>query len=383
MRRAGDYVRSVRRPPVSALTDPLLGLVLGAYSVWEITTLDLSAHEAAVAHGYAVLVCGALGVRRTRPVAATAVAVAAVVGTIVLTGPPQVLGIGLAVFLLLPYAVASRLDRREALYAVGSIAGAGLLLDLSADGGPDAASLVLDQLFIIGAAVAGGAVRRARHREIQASRLSEARVQEAVDDERRRIARELHDIVGHGMSVMIVQADAARHEIEGTAPGVERSLTTIQDVGRESLIELRRLLGLLRDDTEDSELRPPPGFDDIGGLVESFRNAGMRVELAVDGGQRLSPSLGLTVYRVVQESLTNTLRHTERARARVHVEITETEVRIQVSDNGRAAEPAPDGRGLLGMRERVRVYGGQCTAGPTSDGWMVSVRLPLTARTLT
>jgi len=373
----------VRRPSTAFVTDLVLAVVLGAYSVWEITTLDLSTREFAMAHCYAALVCGALAIRRSRPALATGVAVTAVVAITVLTGPPQVLGIGLALLLLIPYAAASRLDRREALLAVGALSAAGLLLDLSADGGPDAASLVLDQLFIWSSAIAGGAVRRAQQREVQASTLSEARVQEAVEEERRRIARELHDIVGHGMSVMIVQADAARHEMDGSAPGVERSLTTIQDVGRESLLELRRLLGLLRDDTTDSDLRPPPGLSDLEDLVESFRQAGLRVELTVDGERHLSPSLGLTVYRVVQESLTNTLRHTERARARVHVTIADDEVGIKVSDNGRpSGQKAADGRGLLGMRERVRVYGGRFTAGPTPDGWVVSVRLPLSTRSL-
>ena len=373
----------MRRPSAFVVTDLVFAIVLGAYSVWEVTTLGLPTRDAAVAHTYAVLVCGALAVRRAHPAAATAVAVAAVAGVVLLTGPPQILGVGLALFFLIPYSAASRLDRREALVAVGAISAAGLLLDLTYEGGPDSASLVLDQLFIWSSAIAGGAVRRAQQREVQASSLSQARVQEAVDEERRRIARELHDIVGHGMSVMIVQADAARHEMDGSAPGIERSLTTIQDVGRESLLELRRLLGLLRDDTTDSDLRPPPGLSDLEDLVESFRNAGLRVELTVDGERHLSPSLGLTVYRVAQESLTNTLRHTERARATVHVTIADDEVGIRVSDNGRpSGQPAAEGRGLLGMRERVRVYGGRFTAGPTPDGWVVSVRLPLSTRSL-
>jgi signal transduction histidine kinase len=374
----------VRRPPAFFLTDLVVALVLSAYSVWEITTLGLSSGDEAVAHGYAAITCGAIAIRRLRPRVATAVAVGAVVAVVIFTGPPDVLGVGIAVVMLLPYSAGSHLPGRDAFVAVGAISAAGLLRDLTASGGPDAASIALDQLFIVSAAVAGGAVRRARHREVQATTLAEARVQEAVDDERRRIARELHDIVGHGMSVMIVQADAAKHEIDGSAPGVERSLTTIQDVGRESLSELRRLLGLLRDDAEDSDLRPPPGLDDLEGLVESYRNAGLRVDLTVEGERHLTPSLGLTVYRVVQESLTNTLRHAERARAKVHVEITDDAVGIRVSDNGRPATPAGDGRGLLGMRERVRVYGGQCTAGPTPDGWVVSVRLPHTpTRSLT
>jgi signal transduction histidine kinase len=368
------------------VTDLVLGLILGAYSVWEITTLDLPPQESAAAQAYAVLVCGALAVRRARPREATAVAVASVLGMTILGGPPQVLGVGLALLLAIPYAAASRLERRQAFVAVGSLSAAGLLLDLSADGGPDVASLVLDQLFIFSSAVTGGAVWRARHREVQASTLSEARVQEAVEDERRRIARELHDIVGHGMSVMIVQADAARHEMQGSnesaALGVERSLMTIQDVGRESLLELRRLLGLLRDDTADSDLRPPPGMGDLRELVESFRNAGLRVQLTVTGDTELSLSLGLTVYRVVQESLTNTLRHSGQTRATVVIDLDDEEVSVTVSDNGRGGEPGAEGRGLLGMRERVRVYGGLCTASPTPDGWLVSVRLPLGDRTL-
>lgn len=372
------------RRPSASVADLVVGAVLGAYSVWEVTTFELSPVDEAVALAYAVLVCGAAAVRRSQPRAATAVAVASVVTVVLVTGAPQVLGVGIALLLLIPYSAASRLGHREALAAIGALVGAGLLLDLTADGGPDAANLVLDQLFILLSAVAGAAVRRSQQRELHATTLAEARVQDAVDSERRRIARELHDIVGHGMSVMIVQADAAKHEIDGSAPAVEQSLTTIQDVGRESLLELRRLLGLLRDDPTDSDLRPPPGLGDLGDLVESFRNAGLKVDLTVEGNGHLSPSLGLTVYRLVQESLTNVLRHAERAKAKVHVDITDDQVAVRVTDNGRGGQIGTGGRGLLGMRERVRVYGGQCSAGPTADGWVVSVRLPLTTtRSLT
>jgi signal transduction histidine kinase len=123
-------------------------------------------------------------------------------------------------------------------------------------------------------------------------------------------------------------------------------------------------------------------MNDLEDLVESFRNAGLRVDLTVTGSRELSPSLGLTVYRVVQESLTNTLRHSGGTRATVVVGVADDEVSIEVSDAGRGGQAGNEGRGLLGMRERVRVYGGLITAGPTPEGWVVAVRLPLSTRSL-
>jgi signal transduction histidine kinase len=213
----------------------------------------------------------------------------------------------------------------------------------------------------------------------QAERIAEREVELAARDERSRIAREMHDVVAHGLSVIVVQADGARYAA-ARDPGVAvGTLATISATGRESLTEMRRLLGLLRDG--DTGVAPQPGLDDVRHLVDEARAAGMQVEADLpESTPDVPDGVGLAAYRIVQESLTNVRKHAG-PRASVALRVTVGRaVEVEVRDDGRGAAAASDGRGLgvTGMRERAAVHGGTLEAGPApGGGFAVSARLPL------
>jgi signal transduction histidine kinase len=221
----------------------------------------------------------------------------------------------------------------------------------------------------------GALVRNVRMNADQRRAAREQREAQAVAQERTRIARELHDVIGHSVSVMTVQASAVRRRLTPEQAVERQALETVEAVGREALAEMRRMVGMLRQDGETGDREPPPGVDQLGRLLEKFRGAGLPVELTVTGGPRpLAPGLDLTAYRLVQEGLTNALRHARNPRAaQVVLEYGETALRLSVSDDGEPATVAhaaraEAGSGLLGMRERVAVYGGELVARPRSEG---------------
>lgn len=234
------------------------------------------------------------------------------------------------------------------------------------------------------AAVAFGVAVRTRRAylialEDRAARLEVERDQRArlaVADERARVAREMHDIVGHHVSVIIGLADGgatlARSRDERTA----EPLRLIGETGRQALAELRRVLGVLRGEDADAQLSPQPGIDDLDRLLPSVRAAGLPVTYSATGELRtLGRGVQLAVYRIVQEALTNTLKHAGRgATADVTLAASDGEVRVRIRDNGRG-EPAAPSHGLLGMRERAAMYGGVVNAGPAERGWLVDVVL--------
>ena len=203
----------------------------------------------------------------------------------------------------------------------------------------------------------------------------------AVADERARIARELHDVVAHSVSVMTVQAGAARMLLDSDPRRAVAPLLAVEETGRQALGELRRLLGVLRTDQEERGLVPQPGIDDLPGLVETVRAAGLPVELVENGDIRpIAPGLGLAAYRIVQEALTNPLKHAGASRVRVTVEYGVDQLRVEVRDDGRQEQqPAHrGGHGLPGMRERAAVYGGVLDAGrEPGGGFAVRARLPI------
>ncbi len=214
-------------------------------------------------------------------------------------------------------------------------------------------------------------VAAAEERAAQASRL-------AVAEERTRIARELHDIVAHAVSVMVLQTGAVRHRLpEG---GDAEALRDVEATGRTALAEMRHLLGAMRRDDEDAELTPQPGLDSLDSLLEAFSRAGLPVRLEVDGeAARLPRGLDLSAYRIIQEGLTNALKHAHASRADVRVGYGPDELTIDVRDDGDgAAESDGLGHGLVGVRERVRLYGGEMSAGAVSGGGFALItRLPL------
>ena len=205
----------------------------------------------------------------------------------------------------------------------------------------------------------------------------------AVSEERNRIARELHDVIGHHVSVMTVQAAAVRRRLAPDQAVERDALGTVESVGREALAEMRRMVAILRAEGQVSELAPAPGLAEIDQLVARFRGAGLPVRVTVTGTARpVAPGLGLTAYRVVQEGLTNVLHHADQAElAEVLITYGAEVLELAVRDDGMLPRrPATPGHGLLGMRERVGVYGGHLVAGALPDGgFELRATLPLGA----
>jgi signal transduction histidine kinase len=235
---------------------------------------------------------------------------------------------------------------------------------------------------------------RAQARSLAADQ--ERRTAQAIEDERARIARELHDVVAHSLSVIVVQAGAERRALHNRtgadridadpidAASVDAALAAIERTGRDALVDLRRLLGLLRRTAEPAALAPQPGLGQLDELVRSIRDAGLQVDLELTGDRApLPPGLDLTAYRIVQEALTNVLKHSAARRVQVRVAFRRNQLEIEVVDDGRGGrhESVPalsSGHGLIGMRERVSVFGGTVSAGPgTGGGWAVHSVLPV------
>jgi signal transduction histidine kinase len=230
-------------------------------------------------------------------------------------------------------------------------------------------------------AVVGHNIRLRREARAQELRTATAEAERAVSDERLRIARELHDVVAHAMSIVAVQAGVAAHIIDEQPDEAKRMLENVRRTSHEALDEMRRLLGVLRGG--DAALAPAPGLHDVDDLVTSMRSSGVPVSLDVTGTRDDVPGgVDLTAYRIVQEALTNVLKHAgPNVRVDVAIAYEPGTVRVEVLDDGRgAAVHADGGHGLLGMRERVSVFGGDLVAGPKpGGGFRVSATLPYTA----
>lgn len=229
--------------------------------------------------------------------------------------------------------------------------------------------------------------RRLRREQLEAEQLREAEAAAAVAEERARIARELHDVVTHNVNVVVLQAMAASGVLD-TAPERARApLAAIEESGREALVEMRRLLGMLRPDgVEAAPLSPQPGLADLTPLADGVRAAGLQVSLDIDGETAHVPAaVSLAVYRVAQEALTNVLKHAPGSAVTVRVSCEPAAVEIEVVDSGTGGPSAVavkgGGHGLTGLRERVALFGGHLVAGPrVSGGFGVWARLPLAAR---
>jgi signal transduction histidine kinase len=232
--------------------------------------------------------------------------------------------------------------------------------------------------------VRGDAVRSGL---VEAERQRELRARQAVADERTRIARELHDVVSQALGVIVMQAGGA-----GSVPVLEERdakavLATIEQTGRQAFAEMRRLVGVLRDDDEAAALAPQPTVGEIPALLARLASAGLDVDLEIAGTRREAPAgVELSAYRIVQEALTNTLKHSGAGHATVRLSWSQDHLEVEVRDDGPAAgaavpPPVPadsGGKGLIGMRERVMLFGGELEAGPSPHGgYRVAARLPL------
>jgi signal transduction histidine kinase len=220
----------------------------------------------------------------------------------------------------------------------------------------------------------------AEQRATQAEREREAAARVAVAEERARITRELHDIVAHAVSVMVLQVGAVRHRLPEALAKDKGALTAVEQAGRTALAEMRRLMGAMQDDGRQAELAPQPGLDSLDRLIDEVRRAGLPVRVHVEGvPSPLPPAIDLSAYRIVQEGLTNSLKHSGARHADVTVRYAEGGVQLEVRDDGVGATASDGlGHGLAGMRERVKIYGGEMTAGSAREGgFVLSASLPL------
>ena len=253
--------------------------------------------------------------------------------------------------------------------------------------GETASDLVFIPLRFVVAWVAGYALReraeRAEEAEMRATlaeRERDAAARIAVAEERARIARELHDIVAHAMSVMVLQVGAVRHKLPHGLEEDRDALGRVERAGRRALAEMRRLLGAMRRDGDGLELAPQPGLDGLDSLLEDVERAGLPARLHVDGDPyELPRAIDLSAYRIVQEGLTNSLKHANATRADVTVRYRDDELGIEVVDDGAGVATSDGlGHGLVGIRERVKIYGGDMNAGtPPEGGFVLSARLPI------
>jgi signal transduction histidine kinase len=243
-------------------------------------------------------------------------------------------------------------------------------------------SIVFSIVWTIGFAIGRQfqAADEAKERAAQAERAREERARAAVADERARIARELHDVVGHSVSVMTVQASAVRRLLRPHQERQREALLVVEQTGREALAEMRRMVGVLRRPEEAPALAPQPSLEHLDKLIEHAREAGLPVELSIEGTpEQLPAGIDLTAYRLVQEGLTNALKHAQARHADVLVRYGDGHVEVTVSDDGHGVGSGDGGgHGLVGMRERVSVYGGKLEAGPREGGgFQLRARLPL------
>jgi signal transduction histidine kinase len=278
------------------------------------------------------------------------------------------------------YSVAAHTSRRRAAVPTAAAFAAMVFAAIFSD---DLASLV----FFAAAWVLGDNLRTRRayldELEQKAARLErerEANIRRAAAEEQARIARELHDVIAHNVSVMTVQAAAARDVFDTDPTGARNALASIESTGRAALTELRRLLAAVRDGGRP-ELGPQPGLCALDDLLTQVRSAGLDVRLSVEGPRpELPAALDLSAYRIVQEALTNTLKHASARHAWVDIRYTASDVEVSVRDDGvgTTAANGGGGRGLVGMRERVDLFDGELEAGPSGDGgYVVSARLPI------
>jgi signal transduction histidine kinase len=284
------------------------------------------------------------------------------------------LDIGLAL-----YVVVAERPRRQGIVDLAAALAITLLAPLLSPGPDTLGEIGFSWAVLIACAATGIAVQERRGR-VEANMLRRER--QAVAEERLRIARELHDVVAHSMSLITVKAAVANHVVGQHPEEARDALRVIEAASRDGLAELRRMLGVLRSEDEPTgDLTPAPAVSDLAGLVERAAGAGVTMSLEVRGADALPEAVGLAVYRIVQEAVTNVVKHAAPANCAVGVHVADGTVRVEVVDDGAGRPPeeslgAP-GHGLIGMRERVMTYAGSFNAGPRPNGgFMVTATLP-------
>jgi signal transduction histidine kinase len=331
-----------------------------------------------------------IAARRRVPLAVLALGVATGLAVVLLGVPMVALGLALLVQV---YTVAAYRPRHASLPALAVVEAALALAQVAQPAGVGTWAgnmLVVAVFWVLGDIVRRWRARAAELEELAAElrRAREELARKAVSEERLRIARELHDVVAHSMSTIAVQAGVGAHLIETHPREARSALSAIEVASRSALDELRRLLGVLRQDGTPGSLAPAPGLADLDALVVQVGEAGLRVRTRVEGAKPEVPaSVEVSAFRIVQEALTNVLKHAGPASALVVVRYTAQDVSVEVSDDGRGGTSlAADGRrrgvgnGIAGMRERVAAFGGELEVGPRpGGGFRVAARLPFEA----
>jgi signal transduction histidine kinase len=375
-------VSFVRSKPRRA--DLALAALLAAFGLAELWLVHVGPKSIAVP---ATAVAGlALAFRRHGPLLTVAAVLGAIAAESLLGVSLQKPDAPLLMALVAVYTAGAYLSLRGAVAGLAvAIAGIGAsFAGSSTNGHSDFAftSVVVTGGWLVGRGM-HGRVRQAAVLVERTERLeleAEAERASAIAEERRRIARDLHDVIAHSVSVMVVQAGAAEDLLDRNPAGVREPIRAVQETGRGALVEISRLLGLLREDGAELGLAPQPRLDELPELVAQTDAAGLPVDLRIEGTPRPLPlGVDLSVYRIAQEALTNARKHNERARAHVLLRYGDDTVELAVENDGVASTNGHrGGHGLIGMRERVAVFGGTLEAGPSPEGgFRVVARLPL------
>jgi signal transduction histidine kinase len=390
MKRSHRLVAQIRGVDPVRLDEliALLLLVQVQVKVW----LGSSVHDPLWLALVGVVLAPAVAIRRIRPEASVLIVVAAIAVTSALghagLGQEDKLAV-IPATLLIFYGLGAFASspRSQWVLALGVLVEAINNVTKTGGGIPSAVTTAVFGILLpwaLGRMVRERAARERAYRET-AERLDAGRdlhAREAANSERTRIARELHDVIAHSVSVMVIQAGAARTVMDGEPELAEASLRSVERAGREALAEMRRLLGVLDGHRDPRALAPQPGLADIGDLLSRTRASGLNADLVVDGEPTaLPPALDLCAYRIVQEALTNAIKHAAPASAEVRVRWSEDALVLEISDDGRgpgAVNGTSGGHGIAGMRERAVLHGGsiETGAGPLG-GFTVHARLPL------
>jgi signal transduction histidine kinase len=369
----------IRGHPLAS--DALLASVLAAFVLSEVfTSGGYLTGSNWVYVPVAVLMTVPLAWRRRAPLVVVVLVMGAFAAQSLILDPTPTPDVELIPALIAVYSVAAHGERWVSFVGGGLSMAAGLIW-LGVD------DFLLPIVMFGGAWFAGRLVQKRqlyaqvfaeRARVLERERDANARV--AAAEERVRIAREMHDVVGHSVSVMVVQAGAERLALGEERPATREALLAIERTGREALAEMSRLLGILRTEGEGLSLAPRPSLAQVDLLVQTVRDAGLPVELRVEGERKnLPPGVDVSAYRIVQEALTNVVKHAGPARASVVVRYGRRTIEVEVTDDGRrSVNGNAAGYGLAGMRERVELHGGTLEAGSRSEGgFSVKARLPL------
>lgn len=391
--RTKPVVSRFRRVDPHAV-DVLLALVFTVAALWNVAIRvgETDAFREDDGFGIVLLLLQTVPIaaRRVSPLGALAVSVAGI--SLHAAAGYQGVPAGTFAALVILYAAASQLDRRGAIIAA-LLTAAGILIYFTTERDNPGITAALSAGATYVAAWGLGVYVRSRRqytdlleeRAVLLEQSREAQAREAVAHERARIARELHDMVGHALNLIVIQSGGAQRVLDTRPELARETLASIESTGRQALTDMERMLGILRgDEVTELALSPQPNLAHVDALAKQVTEAGLPVEVAVEGTPAaLSPSIDLTAYRIIQEALTNVLKHAGPARATVRIRYLPNTLELEITDDGRGVTSGADeaergGRGLIGMRERVGLFGGELTVGPRpGGGFRVHATLPL------